>query len=153
MPKLEVKENKKLILRNVLQKHVEKIELSEIDSEISKFINFIEIAKIETVGPLVTFTKGIQISDEGLITMDYVIMVQTQRKNGEHGSYKFVNEFILDNCIYVRYEGRPEEMQFAQNKLELYEWEHELTATGEQATVFVNETELSSTVDIFRKIV
>ena len=53
MAKLEVLENKKLVLKNVLKKELRGISFEDIDQQINKFANRLDILKVQTFGPLV----------------------------------------------------------------------------------------------------
>lgn len=62
-----VKENKKLVLKNVLMKQHESIALDVIDEKLNAFTNQLKLFKIQTFGPLVTRNKGTMVHDDGTL--------------------------------------------------------------------------------------
>ena len=73
MAKLEVLENKKLVLKNVLKKELRGISFEDIDQQINKFANRLDILKVQTFGPLVIKFCGTNISEEGDIDRKSVV--------------------------------------------------------------------------------
>ena len=63
MSKIEIKENKKLVLKKVVNKRLSNIELQNLDIEINKFYNNIQMLKIQTFGPLIVRNKGVNVSE------------------------------------------------------------------------------------------
>lgn len=56
MEKIKIQEHKKLRLVNVLAKELRGVLLENLDEEIQKFTNFLDVTKIQTKGPLITKT-------------------------------------------------------------------------------------------------
>lgn len=146
--KILITPNKKLKLMNVLVKELRNISIDELDSEIKKFINFIEVTRIQTRGPIVTCSKGLNLSDDNM-TIDYDIMIQLIQKNNFHG-YKMKKEIMIPNCLYAHFSGRQEDIGFVQSKLNLFIWENDLIETGEEYTVHLKSQGDLAEIDIFK---
>ena len=52
MPKLEVKTNKKLVLKNVIVHEMKNIKMSELEKELQKFERNLKLLNVQTFGPL-----------------------------------------------------------------------------------------------------
>ncbi|TFF66133.1 AraC family transcriptional regulator [Helcococcus ovis] len=152
MPKLEVKENKKLKLQKVICKELNNIEIEKFDIEINNFLNSIKALKAQVFGPVVIRNKGTDISENGIITSSYEIYIQV------HDYLQYKNQFIVKDeisveyCIYIRYEGKPEYLQLAFNKLEIYEYEEEIITKGDIYMVSLEENEKCIKMDIFKPV-
>ena len=57
MAKLEVLENKKLVLKNVISYELRDIELDSLDEEINNFLNKLDVLNVQTFGPLVSMLQ------------------------------------------------------------------------------------------------
>ena len=58
MPKLEVKTNKKLVLKNVIVHEMKNIKMSELEKELQKFERNLKLLNVQTFGPLITKNYG-----------------------------------------------------------------------------------------------
>lgn len=152
MTKLQVLENKKLKLVNVYTKELRGIQIEDLEKEIQKFLNFIEISKIQTRGPFITKNIGTNIHDDGSISVDYDLMVQTVKKKPNNSGFKFYETLTVENCLYVRYEGTNDELAYAQSKLQLHIWENNLIDLGEQYMVHLTTDNSWLEVDIFMPV-
>lgn len=140
MEKIKIQEHKKLRLVNVLAKELRGVLLENLDEEIQKFTNFLDVTKIQTKGPLITKTIGTQISETGEISLDYDIYIQTVRELNFQG-YAFYTEIVAENCLFAHFEGTQEEFNFVDAKLSLYIWENNLIARGEQYMIHLEQAE------------
>lgn len=151
MEKIKIQEHKRLRLVNVLAKELRGISLENLNEEIQKFINFIEISNIQTKGPLITKTIGTKVSDTGDISLDYDLYIQTVRELAYQG-YVFHKEIVAENCLYAHFDGLQEEFNFVDAKMSLYIWENDLIATGEQYVVFIEDTGTMLIADVFKPL-
>lgn len=153
MPKLEVKENKKLVLVNVLKVELRNLPIDDLDEEVKKFMKKIDLLKVQIFGPLVIRNIGTNIHEDGTMSVDYDIMIQAS----DYKQYK--NEFIIEDryeckhCLYLHYEGKQEDMSYAYMKLELFEYENDLVTTSELYTVYIKESEANVVIDLFKPMV
>ena len=152
MPKLEVLENKKLVLKNVLRKELKNIQLELLNEEINKFALLLDKLTVQTFGPLVTKSNGVNISDDGELIMDYDLLIQAHDYKQYKSSFEAIERLEVPNCIYLRFEGAPEDIQYAHSKLDLYFYENNLESTGEVYSVMIEDSEYHSVVDIFRPV-
>lgn len=152
MPKIEIKINKKLKLKTVLNKNINNINLQIIQVEISKFINLLKTLKVNTFGPLIIRNKGVKISEEGSITADYDLYIQAHDYKQYKKSFNILDEVIVDNCLYARFEGKPEYLQLAFNKLEIYEYEEDIITRGDIYMVSLEDSEDHIVMDIFKPV-
>lgn len=152
MPKLEVKEHKKLVLKNVLMKEYRNAAFDSIDEGITKFVQKIDLLKAQVFGPLVIHNIGTNIHENGELTVDYDIIVQAN----DYRQYK--NEFSIkecltcDHCLYLHFEGSPEDIQIAQSKIDLHIYENDLSASGELYTVCIRDDEEYTVMDFFKPV-
>ncbi len=152
MSKLEVKENKRLTLKNVIINELHNIKLENLDSEIQKFVNYLQVLKIQTFGPLITKLIGTNIHNDGLITCDYDVMVQAHDYHLYKDKFKVTKEYNCDYCIYTRFEGKIENLNYAYTKLDLHIYENDLMTKGEVYSVFLSNTPNHMVVDLFRPV-
>lgn len=153
MSKIQILENKKLKLANVLVKELHGIKFEEIDNEVQKFINFLEIAQIQTKGPLITKNGGLKIHDNGDVSTNYEVMVQTAYEiNLLQVGFSFYDSIVIENCLFTRFEGKNEELIYAQNKLNLHLWENDLIEVGNEYMIYLSDEGELLQVDIFRPV-
>jgi len=95
---------------------------------------------------------GVSVSEEGLMRMDYELLTQAHDYKQYKGSFDVVERLEVPNCVYVRFEGAPEDIHYAHSKLDLYFYENEISSTGESYSVMVEDSEHHCVVDIFRTV-
>lgn len=153
MSKLEVLENKKLVLKNVIKKELRTIEMEDMNIHLQKFLNRVELLKIQTFGPLVIKSLGANISEDGHITTDYDFLLQA------HDYKQYKHEFILEDrhvcshCAYVHFEGKPEDINYAHTKLDLYFYENDLLSDGQIYSVCIQDSNEYVVMDLFKPVV
>lgn len=152
MAKLKVLENKKLVLKNVLKKKLRNMKIENINNEIQKFGNTLNLLKVQTFGPLVIKACGVNIGDDGALTANYDLLIQA------HDYMQYKDKFVTEErheckkCAYIHFEGSPEELNYAHTKLDLYFYENDLESNGEVYTVLVEETKDYTVVDLFKPV-
>lgn len=152
MSKLEVKENKKLVLKKVLVKKLEGIQLENLDNEINQFYQQLQLLKVQMYGPLVTRNKGTNIHEDGNLTVDYELYMQAHDYMQYKDHFEVRDEVIANHCLYVRFQDAQEYMQFAFSKLELHIYENDIPVKNDVYTVYVGGTPEKITIDIFRPV-
>lgn len=153
MSKLEVKENKKLVLKQAIIKKHQNIGLESIDEKLNDFTNQLRLFNVQTFGPLVTRNGGTTIHDDGSLTTDYELIIQAHDYKQYQKSFRIKEKIEFPNCMYVKFKGQAEDLHYAHSKLDLYSYEHDLTTKGDVITVLINEFEDQIEVDIFRPVV
>lgn len=152
MPKLEVLENKKLVLKNVLQQTLKNVGLEVLEEEISKFNLLLRKFSVQTFGPLVIKNSGMNISEDAKMTIDYDLLIQAHNYKEFKSAFEPIERLEVPYCIYVRFEGNPEDIQFAHSKLDLHFYENDIESTGEIYSVIIEDSENHSIIDIFRPV-
>jgi hypothetical protein len=153
MPKLEIKENKRLVLKNVIIKELRNITLKELDAEINKFTNYLQVMHVQSFGPIVLKSIGTKIHESGNVTFDYDVIVQAHNNMNYKNQFKVEKEHTCDHCAYVRFEGKQEDMQYAHSKLDLHFYENDLETNGIFYTVHVSNNPEHMVIDIFKPVV
>lgn len=152
MPKLEVIENKKLVLKNVLKKELKVIRIENVDKKINDFMIRLELLNVQAFGPLIIHSIGTNISDIGEVTMDYELIMQAHDYNQYKNEFITKERFVCPHCLYLHFEGNPEDITYAHSKLDLFIYENELSSNGELFTVCLNENENYISLDLFKPI-
>ncbi|HFI0136393.1 hypothetical protein [Streptococcus suis] len=153
MSKLEVLENKKLVLKKVICKKLSSLQFENLEQEIDKFYQHLQLLKVQMFGPLIVKNSGTILHEDGTITVDYDLYVQAHDFRQYDKFYTVYEEIVCPHCVYVRFEDSPEYLQYAYSKLDLHFYENELETNGTIYTVYVNTNNETMTVDIFRPII
>ena len=153
MKKLEVKKDKRLVLKNVIIKELRNINIENLEVEIQKFTNYLLVHHIASFGPLITKMLGSNIHDDGNMTFDYDIMIQVNDMHLYKKQFKTMYEYTCDYCIYIHFVGKMEDLQYAHSKLDIYIYENELETNGVVYSIFISDSTESVVIDIFRPIV
>lgn len=149
---LEVQENKKLVLKNVVIKQLRDIEAQSLDFEVQKFINQLKVAQAQMFGPIILRMLGTKFQEDGSLSFDYDVIVQAHDFENYKEQFHTEIEHCCNQCIYVRFEGELSDVNYAQMKLDVYLYENELESTGETYTVYVDEDRENAIIDIFRPV-
>lgn len=152
MQKIEIRENKKLILKKVINRNLDLIPLENLDTEINRFYNNIQALKVQVFGPLIIRNKGMKISDDGQITSDYDLYIQAHDYKQYKNQFNLLDEVVVEYCLYTRFEGKPEYLQLAFNKLEIYEYEEDIITRGDVYMVSLEDSEDYIVMDIFKPV-
>lgn len=152
MNKLEVKENKKLVLKQVLVKRHKSIKLEEMDEKLYTFTNQLQIFNVQTFGPLVTRNAGTIVHEDGSISADYELFIQAHDYKQYQKNFQIKERVEYPNCIYLKFKGKPEDLHFAHSKLDLYFYEQGLISKGDVITVLMNEYPDQIEVDLFKPV-
>lgn len=147
-----IAENKKLILKKVINRNLDLIPLENLDTEINRFYNNIQALKVQVFGPLIIRNKGMKISDDGQITSDYDLYIQAHDYKQYKNQFNLLDEVVVEYCLYTRFEGKPEYLQLAFNKLEIYEYEEDIITRGDVYMVSLEDSEDYIVMDIFKPV-
>jgi hypothetical protein len=105
----------------------------------------------QPIGPLIQKTD-IQIDTTGKTQMVVTFIRQSDTFiHRVDSQYKMESVIKISNCLYTRFIGDEDNIQFAYNKLHLVGYEEEIPLSTETYTVFVDadEEEGTITADIF----
>lgn len=152
MKKINIQNNKKLVLKKVLLKKISNINPEKLDLEIGKFLNSLQLLNVQVYGPLIVGDKGIKISDEGCINADYDLYIQAHDYKQYKNQFSVLEEVVVEHCLYTRFEGRPEYLQLTFNKLEIYEYEEDIITRGDIYMISLEDSEDHIVMDIFKPV-
>ena len=117
MAKLEIKENKKLVLKKVICKKLLGAQLDNVDNEIEKFHQHLQLLNVQLFGPLVVKNSGTKIHEDGQLTTDFELYVQAHDFRQYNKIYEVAEEISVPHCLYLRFEDSPEYLQLAYSKM------------------------------------
>lgn len=159
--KIEVHDNKTLVLRNVISKEITNMvfqEKNESDNDLIE--NAIVVSQIENqirskgampIGPLIQC-----MAPKGNDTdISLCLMMQADKviKNADPG-FESYEELVIRNCMYVRFEGSIDNLQLAYNKLQLVAYEKNVKLKGNIYTVYVKASDDGEMiVDVFMETI
>ncbi len=147
MEKLSVCKIKKMKLVNVLIK--EPLVDEEINKSIIVMENYIKTKGGMPIGPLIQYVCP-KISDEGELDLDIKFLRQsTTFIHNVEKPYTMESVIRVPNCLYVRYQGPQDKLQFAYQKLNLTAFEEDIPLKGDSYTVFVDNQDGIITADVF----
>jgi hypothetical protein len=151
--KLQLCENKTLKITNALVHEVPLDAKFEIQRIIYMMQSYIKTKGLQTRGPLITSTsisKNIQGNMPALNTK--IILQLTEPVKSCESPYTFEPIIRVSPCLFVRFIGSPQDMQYANMKLNVYAFENDIKLDGSSYTVFVNQSEQSVTADVFMPV-
>jgi uncharacterized protein YecE (DUF72 family) len=105
----------------------------------------------QPIGPLIQ-KMSMYVDDNGQPQMTITFIRQADKFiHHVDPPYKMESMIKVSDCLYTRFIGEEDNIQFAYNKLNLMGYEEEIALTGESYTVFVdsNEDDGTITADIF----
>lgn len=149
MAKLEVLENKKLVLKNVLVHELRDIPIDTLEDEINRFTNKLDILKVQTFGPLITKNFGTNISNEGQFTTSCDLMVQAHDYIQFKNIYQTYERLTAEYCVYVRFSDHPQYINFAHDKINLHFYENDLISSDITYSIIIEEREEHLIMDLF----
>lgn len=142
--KIKVQKNKTLKLINTLTVDICTHELEALFLKVQQMENYIKVNGRKTIGPIVQYTR---IGEENLETK---IILQIDKNIEKLDSiYKYKEVLKVNNCLYCRYNGTNDKLDMAYSKLKVVAFEEDINLTGVVYTVYLNEDEENTVVDIF----
>ncbi len=155
MRPINISENKILKLQNVLS-HCIVLSEENADSlnlEIDKMNIYLQTHGARQIGPMIQYSK-VEQNENGMPSVKIAFMLQGN-KNIEHVEEPYQMDEILKvkNCLYARYIGPEENLNFAYDKLGVYAFENEINLNGDNYTIFVDKSDDEDiTADIFMPV-
>jgi uncharacterized protein YecE (DUF72 family) len=153
--KISIQHSKTLKLTNALLLSLSKEEdfeqLQNFQSLIDQMDLHIRQKGAQPIGPLIQ-KMSVDVNDSGEPQMTITFIRQADRFiHHVDPPYRMESIIRVSDCLYTRFIGEEEHMQFAYNKLNLTAYEEEIDLTGESYTVFVDSDEENGaiTADIF----
>lgn len=150
MPKIEVVENKTLKLGNVLGRKMNIEEFKKIPPE--KIITLLRTHLLSKGAP----PRGPLISHNTMQEGNNFIsfMMQANKAVKAENPYYFMEEIIINNCLFTRFKGKEHDVDFAFQKMNIYAYENDILLKTESYSVYLNEKQERNEVivDIFMPV-
>ncbi|MEF9894141.1 MAG: hypothetical protein RR738_12465 [Anaerorhabdus sp.] len=151
MNKLDICENKKLVLSNVIIQSFTKIKVEDLQNCIDTFVNDLLAMKVKIKGPIITRYGEISFLDNNVyICVDLFIQLENHDEYTQKFMYK--ERFVCEECLYLRFEGNPKELEIIDKKFDVYCYENSLISKQSQFVVVLEESETYIKVDYFREL-
>ena len=152
MKKLLLRENKILKLTNVLRVECDlDTENFSIEVQLEQMRSYIRAKGADQIGPLVQHIKP-KLNEQGELDVQISFLLQCSRPFRKvEDPYQLHPVLRVPNCIYCRYTGSGEELNYAYDKIKLYAFENDIKLKGGSYTIFVDQNEEDSTMtaDVF----
>lgn len=142
MQKIEFRNNKTLKISNVLFRKATDVNILSQEKHLEVLQNWIEAKGYHTLGPLIVYTSAAQGLDDvsmPIIHTSFMIQLTNNIANPEP-PYGFEKLIRVENCLFTRFNGKAEDINFASMKMQLHAYENDVELTGETYTVVIEET-------------
>lgn len=150
MSKIQVVPNKTLRLENVLICRIN-IEEENVDINmiIEKMQNYISVKGAKQKGPLIQYTKT-YINAQKKMDVEISMCLQCDKYiHNVEKPYYMKSILRITNCMYCRYIGPEEKLQFAYDKINIEAFENNIEIMDESYTVFVDQSDEMLIADVF----
>jgi hypothetical protein len=152
---ITIKYSKTLKLTNALMLSLSKEEdfeqLKNFEATVEAMELQIRQKGAQPIGPLIQKTSlDVDEAGEPQMTITFIRQSDTFIHHVDP-PYRMESVIKVSDCLYTRFIGEEEHMQFAYNKLQLVGYEEEIPLSTETYTVFVDSNEEGGTItaDIF----
>ena len=157
MSKIEIQKNKTLKLQNVVSKRFNNILNQEDDEEanfeniVTSIDNQIKMKGAIQIGPLIQVTDTNVKEDDIDVSISFMLQADKFINNVDDGfkEYSVIKE---TNCYYTRFIGLQEDVNYAYQKIQIEAYEDDVKLSNKTYTIFVDEKDGISTIDIFMPI-
>ncbi|MBR2674075.1 MAG: hypothetical protein IKE52_01265 [Mogibacterium sp.] len=160
--KIDIQKSKSLRLDNVLMKDI--INITEADTgvqeeddfslgfEVEKMDNEIRTKGANQIGPLIQYSGA--SGDGDALAIKVTLMLQADRYiNNIRAPYRMESVVQAKNCMYTRFTGAEEDIQYAYQKMQVTAYEENIKLKGSSYTIFLDsDDEGNITADIFMEI-
>lgn len=120
-----------------------------LDLEVEKMVNEIKVKGANPVGPLIQFSGASGKEDD--VEIKIVLMMQADRFiNNIQTPYRMEPVINIKNCLYTRFKGMEEDIQYAYQKIQVTAYEEDIKLKGSSYTIFLDSEDNGTiTADIF----
>ena len=147
MNEIKVAENKTLKLTNVLSRTLHPEELANLPVILTQMQNFMKSNGAQPIGPLVQAIKMGTGPDH--VPELYMMQQATQMISKMEPGYHMDAVLRVKNCLYAHYTGPLGQSQLASSKLQILAFENDIKMTGSSYTIYVNQDDDDSVIDVF----
>ncbi|MFP3156382.1 hypothetical protein LQZ18_18545 [Lachnospiraceae bacterium ZAX-1] len=149
MNRIQIGYNKRLRMSNVVERVIEKDEFGEFEKIVEQMEGYIRSKGTVPLGPLIQYTEA-NVNENGIVDMAIKLMRQCNSYiHNVELPYKTQSLIRITNCIYCRYIGPEEKINFAYDKINITAFEEDILLKGNAYTIFVGEEDDSMVADIF----
>lgn len=152
MNRLTIKIDKTLKLTNILMLKCQ-IQDEDFDFNVSveQMQSYIKAKGMSQIGPLVQYVNS-DVNENGEMDIDFRVILQCNTY-----IHKVEPPYIMEsvrkvhNCVYCRYIGPEDKLNFAYHKIQLEAFENDIPLKGDSYTIFVDRDEDNETItaDVF----
>lgn len=123
-----VEESRDLCLKHVLR--CKRIVFNhEVDDVIERMISFAQSKEKVKATRILTITNGINF-ETGKQKIDMEFMIELNQPTKGNNLYSYIAKFELNNCVYSKYKGNPQNASMATREVNNYIQKHELDPIG-----------------------
>ena len=157
MSKIEIQKNKTLKLQNVVSKRFENVlnqsedDDANFESVIASIDNQIKTKGANQIGPLIQLTQTNVTEEDAQVSISFMLQADNYINNVDIG---FSNQAVIkeQNCYYSRFIGSQNDITYVYQKMQIEAYEDDVKLSNKTYTIFVDEKDGISTIDIFMPI-
>lgn len=153
MPKLLVRENKKLVLNKVIKNDLFQISSLDLQKKIDDFNNDLIVNQAQLFGPNIIQYKESTITSDGRILLNLTIYQQAHNYKEFSNKYDIEEKFLSPKCIYLRYDGIFSDMDIIEKKIDVYCYENNLITKPNIFVIMVEQSEDRVIADYFKEVI
>lgn len=132
-----IEEHKQLNFEHALYFR-KKLQSQEMNSEIANITEFLRANELNKNGAMASATLGAERTSSGYV-MDIEVICPIDGEFQSNEKYKYLENFLIDNALYARYEGQANLMQNAYMELSAYIGQSKLTQNTAPYNVTIKE--------------
>ncbi|MDR1913938.1 MAG: hypothetical protein LBQ68_05585 [Clostridiales bacterium] len=147
---IQVRENKTLVLNNVLLRKIGLKEKEDLSTTLERMNSYIKSKNWDTRGPLIIHDviKDINLRDETALNMEAMFQL-AQTPSSVTLPYIYVPSLRVENCLFARFAGRQSDVHYAHEKMSVYAYENDIALKTETYSVFLETRQEDVVMDIF----
>lgn len=150
---LHLEENKRLKISNALIYEAPYIPQFDIQRVTFMMDAYIKSHSFKAHGPLITVSSVSNDIDHDKPVINVNIIMQLLEPIASfEPPYTFEPLIKAGPCLFVRFSGNAQDLQFATMKLSVFAYENSIELEGSTYTVFVKQSETSIVADIFMPV-
>lgn len=151
MNKLKLGYNKTLKLKNVLCYQIDFTEQDfNFELSITRIQNYIRAKGAKQIGPIIQFIRSFESEKDGIeIEINFMVQCDHLLKQIE-SPYVMKDTLSVSNCMYCRYIGPEDKLNFAYDKIRLEAFEKDILLKEESYTIYIEKKDIGEIVaDVF----
>lgn len=144
-----IKDDKILKLNNLLVRPI-LADDTDMNKTLMMIDSYIKANSLTTYGPMILYSgiKNEMLMREPKLTMKIMFQLSSVEPK-IIPPYEHIPIIRLGPCMFSRFVGDEQNLQFAQSKIGVYAYEHNIKLKSENYTIFVDKKDDISTIDIF----